>query len=287
MAALETRFGGQAVIEGVMMRGPRVVAVAVRRPDNDIAVRREAFRSWGQAHPWLRWPLLRGVAALGEALILGVRALFFSANEAVGQEEELGRGAVALTLVVSLAAGVGIFVLLPTWASGLLRPMLPSGVALNLVEGTLRLGILLGYLAGVSRLPDIRRVFEYHGAEHKVIHAVEAGEPLTVERVRRFSIHHPRCGTSFLLLVAVVTVFLFAFFGWPPLWERLAIRVLLLPVVAGVAFELLKLSAASSLPVLRQLAAPGMWLQRWTTREPDDAQLEVAIRALEGARDPL
>ncbi len=279
-------MGGQAVIEGVMMRGPRRTAVAVRRPDNSIVVRQQEAVPWGERWPILKLPFVRGTVAVAEALALGIDALMYSANQAVEDEgEQLTRGQMSLTMAVSVVLAVGLFVVLPTWLIHYLESAVKASFTLNLLEGLVRLGILAAYIVGISLLPDIRRVLQYHGAEHKVIHAWEAGDDLTVERARRYSTLHPRCGTSFLLLLALISVFLFAFTGWPNLWERLAVRLGFFPVVAGLAYEAIRLAGRRSrggCPVwLRPFIAPGLWFQKLTTREPDDGQLEVAIAALE------
>lgn len=275
-------YGGQAVIEGVMIRGPEGIAVAVRRPDGSISVRRRPYRPLTRAHRLLGLPLVRGAVALYEALVLGIDALLFSANEvAAAEDEKLGRGEMVGTLLLSVALVVALFIVLPTWLVSLLDPLGLGPSVHNLIEGLLRLLILLAYVASIARMNDIRRVLEYHGAEHKVIHALEQGDQLTVAAVRPYPILHPRCGTSFLLLVALISVVLFSFFGWPGFWQRILVRLALLPVVAGVAYEFLRASARSRSPLWRPVIAPGLWLQRFTTREPDDQQIEVAIRALE------
>jgi len=273
-------YGGQAVIEGVMMRGPRGYAVAVRRPSGEIITRyREAplpstrNRVWG-------WPMIRGVVALVDSLALGVEALVFSANEAVGQDEKISGAEGGLAVVIGAALSVGLFVLLPTVVAGPLYRLGASSIAINLAEGVLRLAILVGYVWVIGRMPDIARVFQYHGAEHKVINAYDAGRPYDPTSACSFGTTHPRCGTSFLLFVVVVSVVLFSFFGWPSIWVRLATRLGLLPVVAGLAYEATKLGARSKSPLVRWMIAPGLWLQRMTTREPDPGQLEVAARAL-------
>lgn len=275
-------YGGQAVIEGVMIRGPQGVAIAVRRADGNISVRRQPHRPLTRVHPLLGLPLIRGAIALYEALVLGIDALLFSANEAASSEDEkLGRGEMVGTMLVSAALAIALFVVLPTWLVSLLEPLGIGPLVHNLVEGLLRLVVLLLYILAISRMSDVRRVLEYHGAEHKVIHALEQGDELTVEAVRPYPILHPRCGTSFLLLVALISVLLFSFFGWPGFWQRILVRLALLPVVAGVAYEFLRASGRSRSPLWKPLIAPGLWLQRFTTREPDDDQIEVAIQALQ------
>ena len=277
---LDVSYGGQAVIEGVMMRGPRRIAVAVRSPDQQVIVRKEEFLSWGERLPFLRLPFLRGVVSLIESLKIGLDALTFSANAAAPEEEQMTPGQMTGTLFFSAAVAIIFFVVLPTLAVDYLKLAGLNPFMLNLSEGLLRIMILLGYIWSISLMPDIRRVLEYHGAEHKVINAYEAGEALTVDNARAQSRFHPRCGTSFLLFVAIVAILLFVLFGWPSFWERLLIRLALLPVVAGVAYEFIRLSGRSNAAWLKPFILPGIWLQSLTTREPDDDQLEVAIRAL-------
>ena len=275
-------YGGQAVLEGVMMRGAYKMAVAVRRPDNGEIVVREKPVSKLYRGPISRIPFLRGIPMLWDALGLGMEALFFSA-EVVEQAEEpdyrMGKKEGFLTGAIGIGVGLAIFMLLPAWIAGLLVPH--SAVWFNVVEGLLRLALLLGYLYAVGRMPEIARVFAYHGAEHKTINAFEDGAPLTVEGVRPYSTAHARCGTAFLLLVAVVSILVFLPFGRPPLLWRLLSRLLAIPIIAGIAYEILRFTGKhSEHPLIRQLIAPNLALQKLTTREPDDAMLEVAITAL-------
>lgn len=272
-------YGGQAVIEGVMMRGPDRMAVAVRKAGKEIAVYPKPIRMW--TVKLRRYPLLRGIAALVEALALGLEALILSANEAVAEDEQLGPGETALTVGLALVVAVALFMVTPTVLLGFVRPVVGNVLLLNAFEGLTRLAILLAYIFSISRFKDIQRVLEYHGAEHMVIHTYEAGEDLTVANARRHSPFHARCGTSFLLFVVVVSVVTFSFFGWPGIWERMAIRLALLPVIAAVSYEVIRLGGRSNLVPVRLLVLPGLWLQRLTARRPDDGQLEVAIAALE------
>lgn len=281
------QYGGQAVIEGVMMRGPRECAIAVRLPEGEIEVTRMKLNSWA-AKPILKLPLIRGFVALVDSLIVGIRSLTFSANRSMGEEgeEELGFWEMALTVGFALALGLLLFVGLPTGAAHLLQGRVSGTVWQNLLEGAIRLVVFFLYILLISRLGDIQRVFQYHGAEHKAIFTHEAGQDLTVENARAFSRLHPRCGTSFLLIVVIVSIFVFAFVGLYPLWWRLLSRMLLMPLVAGIAYEVLKFSARRiESPRLRWLFVPGLLLQRLTTREPDDGQLEVALAALKGVLD--
>ncbi len=266
------------------MRGRDRMAVAVRRPEGTIAVKKEFFRPWVERHPVLRWPFLRGPVMVAEALSLGVRALLYSASQAEPEGRGISRTEGTVVVMLAVVLAVGMFTLFPTWAA---RALVPGGSPWlwHLVEGILRVAIFLGYVWLISLAPDIKRVFQYHGAEHKVIHAYEAGEEMTVESARKYPPEHPRCGTSFLLLFALLSLFVFAFTGWPSLGERLLWRLGLLPVVVGVAYEALRLGGRSRALPARILSAPGLWLQRLTTREPDDSQLEVALRAFQAVRE--
>ncbi|MHB1653186.1 MAG: DUF1385 domain-containing protein [Desulfitobacteriaceae bacterium] len=276
------QYGGQAVIEGVMMRGPHESAIAVRLPGGQIEVTRQTINLWS-SRPFLKWPLLRGFVALVDSLIVGTKALTFSANRAVGEEEEeLGFGEMFLTIAIALVLGLLLFVGLPTGAAHLLQGRVQGVVWQNLLEGAIRMLVFFLYILAISRLKDIQRIFQYHGAEHKAIYTHEAGEALSVENARKFSTLHPRCGTSFLLIVVVVSIFVFAFLGLHPFWWRILSRILLMPLVAGIAYEILKFTARHlESPGMRWVVAPGLLLQRLTTRQPDDAQIEVALAALQ------
>lgn len=274
------QYGGQAVIEGVMMRGRHKIAIAVRKPDNEIIIEEHPVSSITQKFPFLKWPFIRGTVALIESLIIGIQALAFSANQAAeGEGEELSRWEMAVTIGIAMVLGILLFVVAPTTIARLLYGF--STFLVNIGEGLFRISIFLIYVVAISRMKDIQRVFQYHGAEHKVINNFESGEQLTVENARKYSRLHPRCGTSFLLIVMVIMILVFGFLGKPGLVVRIVSRVVLLPVIAGISYEVLKLSAkyCNTLP-MRILIAPGMWLQKLTTREADDSQLEVAIQAL-------
>ncbi len=290
-------IGGQAVLEGVMMRSPHAFTVAVRKGGKagaEIAVMKQALIPLGERFSFLKKPLIRGSAALFEALWLGMRALNFSANEALeegadGKKEELGTLALAGTMALALAFSLGLFLALPLLLTHLLgthyTAVNKNSVLFNLTDGALRMVLFLGYVSGISFMKDIRRVFEYHGAEHKSIAAYEAGVALTVQNARPYSRIHPRCGTSFLLAVIALSILLFSLIpgGWP-LWAKGVSRLVLLPVIAGLAYEFIKYSAKKcEHPLIRILMRPGLWLQRLTTREPSDDQIEVAIRALNEA----
>jgi uncharacterized protein YqhQ len=275
-------YGGQAVLEGVMMRGRRTMAVAVRAPDGKVALHEEPLTAAIYTKKWGQWPFVRGVGMLWDALGLGMRALLWSADVAMSEEEDVKfTGPVAWTTVASsLAVAVGIFFLLPTLAAKWLAP-LAGGFAVSIIEGLIRLGLFLLYLWGIGFMPDIRRVFAYHGAEHKTINAYEAGAPLNPSSVARYSTAHTRCGTSFLLSVMVIAIIVFAPFHFDNLLLRLASRILLIPVVAGIAYEFMRFTAARvDRRWVRALIAPGLALQRLTTREPDLTMLECAIAAL-------
>jgi uncharacterized protein YqhQ len=279
-----TTVGGQAVLEGVMMRGPSNWAVAVRKPNGSIAQVCRPIDSPMARHRIWRLPVVRGVIALGESLAIGFRALAISANYAAEEdseeaEAELSRGALIFAFAIAIGFAVSIFKIGPA----LLADLLPisSGGWFVLVEGAIRVAVFVVYLSVISLLPDLRRVFQYHGAEHKAINAYEAGEELEPEVAQRYSLIHPRCGTAFLLWVMVIAIFVFAFFGRPAWYWLIATRVLLLPVIAGLAYELIRFAGKHHRnQVVMTLLAPGLWLQRLTTREPSLEQLEVSIRAL-------
>jgi uncharacterized protein YqhQ len=278
--------GGQAVLEGVMMRSPGNWAVAVRTPGGTIAQVTRPIDSAMARHRWLRLPIVRGVVALGESLAIGFRALAISANyaaqeegeEGVEPDKELSRGALVFAFAIAIGFAVALFKVTP----GLITEALPikSGGWFVIVEGLIRVTIFVAYLSLISLLPDLRRVFQYHGAEHKAINAYEAGEELEPETVQRYSLIHPRCGTAFLLWVMVIAVFVFAFFGRPSWYWLIVERIALLPVIAGLAYELIRFAGKHQNRAVMTILAPGLWLQRLTTREPSLDQLEVSIRAL-------
>ncbi len=275
-------YGGQAVIEGVMMRGSRRVAIAMRKPSGEITVHSEALPQ-GIYGTLGRLPFVRGLVMLWDALILGSRALMLSADIALAADDVTMCGpAMWGTIATSLLFAVGLFVVLPMALVGLTDRFITSPLLSNLAEGLTRLAFFVAYLVAINRMPDIRRVFAYHGAEHKTINAYEAGAPLTPEGVRAYGTAHVRCGTSFLLVVLLLFVLISSLIGRPSFLVRLASRVLLLPVVSAIGYELIKLSSRHNGHILvRMLTTPGLWLQRLTTREPDDAMVEVAIAALQ------
>src|SRR5215211_1043563 len=278
-------FGGQAVLEGVMMRGPSNWAVAVRKPDGEIAQVTKRIESPMKRHRLARLPVVRGVIALGESLAIGFRALAISANYAAQEEsdgdsdavpEELSRAQMFFAFAIAIGFAIALFKVTPALLTNLL-PIDKTGWFV-LVEGLIRVTIFIAY---ISLMPSLRRVFQYHAAEHKAINALEAGDELVPERVQRYSLIHPRCGTAFLLWVMVIAIFVFAFFGRPAWYWLITTRILLLPVIAGLAYELIRFAGKhQSNRVVMTLLAPGMWLQRLTTREPTYEQIEVSIRAL-------
>jgi uncharacterized protein YqhQ len=285
VAGRDAAVGGQAVMEGVMMRGISTWAVAVRKRDGEIETTSEPLVSWAKRHRVLRWPVIRGVVALAESLKIGFRALQLSANAQLpaGEEpQQIGGIAWALTVIAAMALAIGLFFVLPVGATSLIKDELGSAFLFWLVEGILRTAIFIGYLVAISRLPDLRRVFEYHGAEHKTISCFEAGDELAPERAAGYSRYHPRCGTSFLLVVMVLAVFVFAPIGLPEWYWLVASRILGIPLIAGLSYEVIKWAGRNrARRWVRGLMWPGLMLQGLTTREPDREQLAVAIASLE------
>ena len=286
----QIRVGGQAVIEGVMMRSTNSMAIAVRKPNGEIVVKREGLTFFSEKTFFFKLPLIRGVIALISALTLGIRALNYSANQALSEvegEKDLSPWAMSLTFTLAICFGIFLFFLIPLYLTKWLRfavPMLStSGLLFNLVDGVIRLMIFLAYLWAISFFKEIQRVFQYHGAEHKSIFAFEAGEELMTERVKGFSYLHPRCGTSFLLIVMVVSILVFALiphhfsFGY-----KVASRLVFIPFIAGLSYEIIRFADRRRLNRgVQYFIKPGLWLQRLTAREPSEAQIEVAIRALQ------
>lgn len=299
MPALESGddplIGGQAVIEGVMMRSPHSYCIAVRRPDGAVVIDESPITRLADRYRILRWPVLRGVATLGQALTLGMRALRFSANQSLAAENESRPGKqpveisgwlMALNIAVSLGIFVFLYKFLPLAAASRLEAAFPSmsgPAAFSLVDGVIRLGIFLAFLGLISRLPDIRRVFQYHGAEHKVVFNFESGRPVDVANAQSFSTFHPRCGTSFLMVVMLVSIGVYALLPFESFGPRLLSRVALLPLIAGLSYEVIRFAARRGEGLVQWLVAPGLWLQRITTQAPDGDQVEVSIRALRGA----
>jgi len=287
VASRDAPIGGQAVLEGVMMRGVSTWAVAVRTPEGQIDVTSEPLVSWAKRHRVLRWPVIRGVVALGESLKIGFRALAISANAQLeededGEPEEIGGWVWGLTIAFSMALAIGLFFVIPVGATSLIKDWLGSALLFWLVEGVLRTAIFIGYIVAISRLEDLRRVFEYHGAEHKTISCFEAGDELRPERANLYSRLHPRCGTSFLLIVMVLAIFVFAPIGLPAWYWLLASRILGIPLIAGLSYEVIKWAGKNRRKRwVRGVMWPGLMLQNLTTRVPDEEQLAVAIAALE------
>ncbi len=289
-----TSIGGQAIIEGVMMRGPHKIAMAVRKPDKEIEINEKEVKKKGIIS---KIPILRGVVSFIDSMVIGVQALMFSANfydldddtpktekkEKDKKKDEIPSWMMYLSVFFSLLLSIGMFILLPNFISGLIVPNKDTNIILyNVVESILRITIFILYLLLVSKMKDIKRVFEYHGAEHKSIFCYENGEELTVENVKKYSRFHPRCGTSFLLFVMIVSIVVFSFVGrHPNLFVNMGIRLLLLPLIAGISYEIIKFAGRNAdKKCIAWLNKPGMWLQHLTTREPDDSQIEVAITAL-------
>jgi uncharacterized protein YqhQ len=276
-------YGGQAVIEGVMIRGKEGVAISVRQPDGQLNVVKQPLASIYKGR-LRKMPLIRGIIALIETLVLGTQSLLHSAQVAAAEEAGEKIPAVVLwgTVAVSLALGVALFFMVPLLATRyLIDPYIDSNLLRNVFEGLIRIGIFVAYLKVMSLIPDIKRVFAYHGAEHKVVNAYEAGVPLDVESVRNYSTAHARCGTAFLFIVLIVAIFVFALVGQPGLWIRILSRIALIPVIAAISYEIMKFGAGHiNNPLVRILLAPGLLLQSISTREPDDSQIEAAISAL-------
>lgn len=278
----DTQYGGQAVLEGVMMRGKEDIAIAVRKAPDDIVLKKLKVKSIGDKFPFLKWPFIRGIVALISSMMIGIRSLTFSASQvAEEEEEEISPLEMVISIVVAFGFAILLFVVLPASIISLLQPYIENNIILNLTEGIIKIIAFLTYLFVISRLNDIKRVFMYHGAEHKVIFTYEEGLPLTVENARGFSTLHPRCGTNFMFIVILMSIFFFSFFGRPPFLERILYHLMLLPIIAGTSYEVIKLAGKNTVnPIIRAVATPGLYLQKLTTKEPDDSMLEVAITAL-------
>lgn len=292
-----TSIGGQALIEGVMMRGPKEVAIVVRRPDQQLTVKKEKVEGIVSKYKLDKIPLLRGAIALIDSMVLGIRSLTYSAEMAEEELEEeepdkLGRFMEKIfkdkandvflyfSVAVALMVSILVFFIVPTFVTSILRRYTERNIILNLSEGLLRMVMFLIYIVIISRMQDIQRVFQYHGAEHKSIYCYEHGEELTVENARKYTTLHPRCGTSFLFIVMFVSIIMFSMIGWPNPWVRVVTRLALLPVVAGISYEIIKIAGRSNSPIIKMINYPGLMLQKLTTLEPDDSQLEVALEAL-------
>lgn len=296
-------IGGQAVMEGIMMRNGSEYSVAVRKENGEIEVKKETYKGVGSKCRLFRLPFIRGIFSFVDSLVLGMKSLNYSASlfmEDGEEEEEPGRfekwlqekfGDKAekvimdLTMVISIILAMGIFMVFPTWVSTLIKPLLGNGIWMALFEGVLRIAIFIAYVGLISLMPDIKRTYMYHGAEHKCINCIEHGLPLTVENVMKSSKEHKRCGTSFLLIVMVISILFFLVIRPETLWLRLVSRILLIPVIAGVSFEFLRLAGNSDNSVVNLLSKPGLMLQGLTTKEPDEKMAEVAICAVEAVFD--
>ena len=274
-------YGGQAVIEGVMMRGQKNLAIAVRGPSGEINITRKPLAAV-YTERMRRIPLVRGVVVLAETLVLGVQSLLHSANVSLGEEEKgISAPVIGVTLGISLAFAVALFFMVPLAAVRLIESSISSSLLINIIEGLIRIGIFILYLGVINLIPDIRRVFAYHGAEHTVINAYEDGVPLEVQAVKQYSTAHTRCGTSFLFIILIIAIIVFALVGHPALWLRIVSRIILIPVIAAAGYEINRLAAAhSDNRFVHAFLLPGLTLQTLTTRKPDDAQLEVALAAL-------
>jgi hypothetical protein len=278
-------YGGQAVIEGVMIRGKKAAVTAVRRPNGETITR--VIPLTGIYTGWMRRaPFLRGIIVLIESMVLGIKSLMYSASVSLEEEikEEISAKAIWGTIIFSFALAIVLFLLVPLFLTKLLDQYIDSALMFNLVEGLIRLAIFLGYLVAVGMVPDIKRVFRYHGAEHKAVNAYEAGVPMEVEAIKKYGTAHVRCGTSFLFVVLVIAIIVFSFIGRPGLWVMILSRLLLIPVIAALSYEVVHFGARHAHnPLVRAILAPGRWLQGLTAKEPADTQLEVAIVALKKA----
>lgn len=291
----KTTIGGQALIEGVMMRGPKKISIAVRKPDNQIELKVDDLSTLAMKSKIFALPLIRGVVGLIEALLIGTKALMYSADFYEEEESVRGKETISqrifkdkaedvemfLTVLLSGVLAIGIFMILPSFVTNFFKTRVNNNIVLNLIEGIFRIFIFLIYVIWVSKLEDIRRVFEYHGAEHKAIHCYENEEPLTVENVKKYPILHGRCGTSFLFMVMIISVLVLSFFGWPNPLQRALTRILMFPVIAGISYEINRVIGRSDSRLCYALSYPGLMIQKLATvKEPDDEQIEVAIEAL-------
>ena len=279
--AEKTHYGGQAVIEGVMMRGRKTMVTAVRRPNGDVAIDTQPLPTFYTSR-MRKIPLIRGIIILIEAIALGTKILLYSANVSLEKEEEKIPGRVIwLTIVVSLGLAIALFFVAPLFLARTINPFIQSTIVFHLIEGGIRLTIFIIYLKLMILVPDLKRVFAYHGAEHKTVNAYEDGAPLEVEAAKKYSTAHVRCGTSFLFVVLIIAILVFALIGLPSLWLMVLSRIILIPVIAALGYEVIYFGANHAKNgLVRAVVTPGLWLQKLTTREPDDNQLEVALSAL-------
>ena len=293
----ETLVGGQAVLEGVMMRSPHAWGISVRKPDGTISTHSEPLERLSEKHPWMGWPVVRGVMTLGQAMVLGFRALRYSADVAMdqfkpaeeqGKKKEMSGWAMALNIIFSVGFFIALYKFVPLVAATKLKnayPVFGSQVMFNVVDGVIRIGLFLAFIWGTSLWPDIRRVYQYHGAEHKTVFAFESHDPLTPPNVQAYSTYHPRCGTSFLMTVMLICIAVYMLFPVHGFWAKFALRIALLPVIAGVSYEMIRFAAKHGSSLFALMTKPGMWLQRITTQPPDDSQVECAITALNQAME--
>jgi len=295
----EVLVGGQAVLEGVMMRSPHAYAIAVRKPSGKIAIHREHLERLSEKHRWAGWPLLRGLATLGQAMALGFRALRYSANVALeetaetgeaaqGKKLEISGGLMALNVIFSLGFFIFLYKFVPLVATAQLEKLNPwfgGAIAFNLVDGAIRIALFLTFIWAVSLWDDIRRVYRYHGAEHKTVFAFESREPVTIQSAQAWPTFHPRCGTSFLMTVMLISIVFYTLVPAITFWGRFGIRIALLPLIAGVSYEIIRFAAKNRGSLFALLTQPGLWLQRITTQPPSDDMVECAILALDQAMD--
>lgn len=297
-----TNIGGEALIEGVMMKGPDSIVIAVRKPDGEIHIDKKPYTMLSKRYSVLKLPIIRGAVGIFESMVIGVRSLMYSAEFVDIEEEQakpskvdaflerllgekLQEAVIYFSVILAMLLGIGLFILLPNVIAGFMKFDKNSASGLiyyNLFEGVIRMVLFVGYIALISKLKDIQRVFQYHGAEHKTIHCYENDEELTVENVRKYSTRHPRCGTAFLLIVMIVSIFVFSFIGWHSILVNILSRLVLIPLIAGISYEIIKAAGRSTWKHIKYVNAPGLALQRFTTIEPDDGQIEVAIAALKG-----
>jgi uncharacterized protein YqhQ len=292
----ETLVGGQAVLEGVMMRSPHAWGISVRKPDGTISTHSEPLDRLSEKHKWMGWPVIRGVMTLGQAMVLGFRALRYSADVALdqvpadkdGKKQEMSSWAMALNIILSVGFFIALYKFVPLVAATKLKNIYPqfgNQILFNVVDGVIRIGLFLLFIWGTSLWPDIRRVYQYHGAEHKTVFAFENHDPLKPSNVQAYSTYHPRCGTSFLMTVMIISMIVYMAFPVHTFWAKFVLRIALLPVIAGVSYEMIRFAAKHGKSLFALLTKPGMWLQRITTQPPSDDQVECAITALNEAME--
>jgi uncharacterized protein YqhQ len=292
----ETLVGGQAVLEGVMMRSPHAWGISVRKPDGTISTHSEPLERLSEKHKWMGWPIVRGVMTLGQAMVLGFRALRYSADVALdqmppdknGEKQEMSGWVMALNIIFSVGFFIALYKFVPLVAATKLKNIYPAfgnQILFNVVDGLIRIAIFLLFIWGTSLWPDIRRVYQYHGAEHKTVFAFENHDPLNPHNVQAYSTYHPRCGTSFLMTVMIISMIVYMAFPVHTFWARFGLRILLLPVIAGVSYEMIRFAAKHGSSLFAVMTKPGMWLQRITTQPPSDDQVECAITALNEAME--